>query len=268
MSISFINRSGVIFCALFVTACADVPETPSKLMRAATAGDLAQIESLIKRGEHPNKTVALKNGISFRIEGRPLYGQTALMFAIEANQLYSVRALLEAGARPDIPDSQGRDSWRRICDAPLLDNSVAMLEEMLASHQPPFLDVCICAGRALAKIELVKRLWSRFEEQACIEKDALQPGELMSAAIALNNMPAVEFLHAEGATRPAGVVPMAVQTSLRHADTSILSFLLQNGFSKDDLLSNGLGVEEVITRTDSYNKAATEPQIRQLLNQY
>jgi hypothetical protein len=268
MSIPFLNRSCAILIALLLTACDDVPEKPSKLMLAAAAGDLERVESLIERGDNPNETIGLKKAISFQIEGRPYYGQTALMFAVEAGHVDSVSALLEAGARPDKADSQNRDSWRRACDAPLLSNSEEILTEMLASHQPPFKDVCNCARDALKNIELVKMLWSDFEERACIEEGLLQSGQLMSAAIGLNSGPAVEFLYAEGVSRPEGAIPLAVEATIRQGDTYVLGFLLQNGFSKEEKLSNGLGVEEVIGRTEGYEKASTELQIRQLLNQY
>ena len=82
-----------LLLSLSLTACLG-GGTSTPLIGAARAGDGAAVRSLVAHGASPNET----GGVN---------GWTPLEHAVHKNQLESVKALLDAGADPNLADRAG-----------------------------------------------------------------------------------------------------------------------------------------------------------------
>jgi ankyrin repeat protein len=114
--------ASVVFAVLAIGAIAflhlsspyEVADEPTALMRAARLGHVEQVRELLaaradvneRRGYSKHRGIFIAHG-----PGSALYGDTALMSAIESRDVTVVRTLLDAGADVDGRDSWGRDIW-------------------------------------------------------------------------------------------------------------------------------------------------------------
>jgi ankyrin repeat protein len=92
----------------------EVADDPTPLMKAARLGDVEQVRELLAAGAHVNERRGFSTHRGVFIAHGPstaLYGDTALMAAIESRDVATVSTLLNAGADPTGRDSWGRDIW-------------------------------------------------------------------------------------------------------------------------------------------------------------
>jgi ankyrin repeat protein len=112
------------------------PAQLTPLMSAANAGNAARVKELIAAGTDVNAPRGLRLASGMRIEGDTRSNnETALMFAIDAGNLESIRALLDAGARIDGQGSSGNEVWRRLERRLNAPNAVEILR-LLLSRSP------------------------------------------------------------------------------------------------------------------------------------
>jgi ankyrin repeat protein len=95
-------------------------ESPTRLMRAAQIGDIDTVRKLLTR-----KTVDIeeRRGTSIRFglfavhgPSEPIYGESALLYAIKGHSPETVRLLLEAGADTNVRDSRNMSIWDYLID--------------------------------------------------------------------------------------------------------------------------------------------------------
>jgi ankyrin repeat protein len=105
--------------SLFTTGIGILPVAVAKpltpLMRAAKADDVTTAENLLKEGADPNERrgSSMELGFCFVVacSKESIYGETALTVAIDSESIAMVNWLLDHGAKIDVPDSRGEDSF-------------------------------------------------------------------------------------------------------------------------------------------------------------
>jgi hypothetical protein len=124
----------------------------SPRMVAAGRGDLARARALIAAGADVNERRGVHRVSGMAVEGdNPIAGETALLFAIESNQLDIARALLDAGARIDARDSWGRPAWHYLALAIGTNRGAPMTRLVLSLKNGPPVDEYFLQARQAAR---------------------------------------------------------------------------------------------------------------------
>jgi ankyrin repeat protein len=108
-------------------------------MSAAGAGNAARVRELVAAGADVNEPRGLRVVPGALIEGdSPPQGETALMFAVDAGDVDTVRALLDAGARVDAGANYGNSVWNRLGQRLGTPSAVEILRLLLSRspHMP------------------------------------------------------------------------------------------------------------------------------------
>lgn len=128
------------------------PSTP--LMDAAGRGDLARTRALLAAGADVNERRGVHAVPGMAVEGdNPIAGETALLIAIQSNQLDIARALLDAGARLDVKDTWRRPVWHYLQVAIGRTRGAPMTQLVLAQKSLPTVDEYFLQVRVTAQRE-------------------------------------------------------------------------------------------------------------------
>jgi ankyrin repeat protein len=112
------------------------PAELTPLMSAASNGNAVRVRQLIAAGADVNEPRGLRVVPGGRIEGDSApQGETALMFAVDAGDLDTIRVLLDAGARTDVRANWGNNVWERLRRRLSGPNAVEILR-LLLSRSP------------------------------------------------------------------------------------------------------------------------------------
>lgn len=107
----------IAFVALYlfgVITFLKVAREPTALIRAARNGDVVEVQRLLAAGADVDERRGYSIRVAFLLEHRPyvgVYGDSALLAAIEGKNPAVVRALLDAGADVAVEDSFPRGMW-------------------------------------------------------------------------------------------------------------------------------------------------------------
>jgi len=136
-----------------LAACARHEANPlTPLMAAAVQGDLGRARALLAAGADVNEKRGVHAIPGMAVEGdNPSSGETALLFAIESNQLDMVRVLLAAGARVDVKDSARRSVWYYLERAIGKERGAPMAQLLMSLPAAPVVDYYFINARLTAK---------------------------------------------------------------------------------------------------------------------
>lgn len=127
---------------------------PTALMEAAGKGDLARTRALLAGGADVNERRGVRAIPGMAVEGdNPMTGETALLIAIQSDQLDVARALLDAGARLDVKDSWHRPVWHYLELAMGRTRGGAMTRLILSQKNAPAVDRYFMQARGTAQRE-------------------------------------------------------------------------------------------------------------------
>jgi hypothetical protein len=128
------------------------PSTP--LMDAAGRGDLARTRALLAAGADVNERRGVHAVPGMAVEGdNPMAGETALLIAIQSNQVDIARALLAAGARLDVKDNWRQPVWHYLQLAMGRNQGGPMTRLVLAQKHLPAVDKYFLQARVTARRE-------------------------------------------------------------------------------------------------------------------
>ena len=126
------------------------PSTP--LMDAAARGDLGRTRALLAAGADVNERRGVHAVPGMAVEGdNPIAGETALLIAIQSNQLDIARAVLEAGARLDVKDTWRQPVWHYLALAIGTTRGAPMTRLVLAQKNLPAVDEYFLQARVTAR---------------------------------------------------------------------------------------------------------------------
>lgn len=136
-----------------LAACArHEANTLTPLMAAAVQGDLGRARALLAAGADVNEKRGVHAIPGMAVEGdNPSSGETALLFAIESNQLDMVRVLLAAGARVDVKDSARRPVWYYLGRAIGKEQGTSMAQLLMSLPAAPVVDYDFMNARMTAR---------------------------------------------------------------------------------------------------------------------
>lgn len=164
-----ISTALLALCFPALVACTmKEADPPTPLMSAAGTRDAARVRGLIAAGADVNETRGVHRVPGMRVEGdNPQYGETALMYAVDAMAVDAARVLLDAGARVDARDTWGRDVWSRLEYSAAGPDGAAMVRLLLErAGSAPQQSAAMILGQAVQRgnEELVELVIDRVKE--------------------------------------------------------------------------------------------------------
>lgn len=148
------TRIAILIAAALASCARHESDLPTELMQAAGRGDLARANALLAAGANVNEKRGVHRVTGMAVEGdNPIAGETALLFAIQANQAETARVLLDAGARMDVKDSWHRPVWHYLALAVGRNRGAPMTRLVLSRNDAPPVDEYFLQARATAQRE-------------------------------------------------------------------------------------------------------------------
>jgi hypothetical protein len=254
----------VIVC--LVTACAEVEEAYSPLMQAAVNGDVVHVEELLESGVPVDQRTGLTTGFIVRLEGRPFYGVSALMLAVDAGHNDTVDELLSHSANPSLEDSAGRNSWDRACAKLNTPGRLSTLK-LLTEYTPmPKNEACHCLNEAMGNIESVSTVLAYYDGSYCIvNNDYYREYQPAARAIYLGEIGVFRFLEQQGFVVPDDVINLAVESSFKTGNPELLEYLLQSGYQNSADPDSSRRLAELLNQTRTGADQELAERIRQML---